>query len=80
MYQFSATKPTPTMESVWIQRWVLILGSYNYEILYKQGSQQVNANGVVGYHHQSVSNLQVITIPGEKILVMEHLDTMPVSA
>lgn len=47
------------MESVRIQRWVLILGSYNYEILYKQDSQQGNANGVVGYHHQSVSNLQL---------------------
>ena len=70
-----ATKPIPTMESVQIQRWVLTLGNYDYEILYKQGSQHVNANGCSRL--LLPVSFQVIPIPGETILVMEHLDTMP---
>ena len=78
MYLFSATKPTPTMASVRIKRWALTLSSYDYEIQYRQGSQQANADGC------SILPLPVnapqIPIPGKTILVMEHLDTTPVAA
>ena len=74
MYLFSVSYPT--MVSVRIQRWVLTLDNYDYEILYKQGSQHVNANGCSRFLPLPVS-FKVIPISGETILVMEHLDTMP---
>ena len=78
MYLFRATKPTSTMASAWIQRWALILSSYDYEIQYRQGSQQANADGC--NRLPLPVSFQKIPIPGETILMMEHLDTMPVSA
>ena len=42
---FSATKPTPTMASARIQRWALTLSGYDYEIQYRQSSQQAKADG-----------------------------------
>ena len=71
MHLFSATKPTPAMASAQIQRWALTLSSYDYKIRYRQGSQQANADGC------SILLLPVSTqevpIPGQTILVMEHL-------
>ena len=78
MYLFSATKPTPTMASAHIQRWALTLSCYDYEIQYRPGSQQGNPD--------ACSRLPLptraleISTPGETILVMEHMDTTPVSA
>ena len=78
MYLFSATKPTPTMASARIQRWAVTLSSYDYEIQYRHGSQQANADGCSRLP-LPVSALE-IPIPGETILVLEHLDTTPVAA
>ena len=78
MYLFSATKPTPTMASARIQRWALTLRSYDYEIRYRKGSQQANADGCSRL--PLPVSAQEIPIPGETILVIEHLDTMPVAA
>ena len=75
MYLFSATKPIPTMASARIQRWALTLSSYDQ---YRQSSQQANADGCSRL--PLPVSFQEIPIPGETILVMEHLNTMPVSA
>ena len=56
----------------------MTLSSYDYEIQYRQGSQQANADGC-SILPLPVSALE-IPIPGETILVLEHLDTTPVAA
>ena len=78
MYLFSATKSTPTMASAQIQSWALTLCSYDHEIQYRQGSQQANADWCSRL--PLPVSFQEIPIPGETILVMERLDTTPVSA
>ena len=77
MYLFSSTKPTPTA-SAQIQRWAFTLSSYGYEIQYRQGSQQANADGCSRLPLQV--SFQEIPLLSEIILVMEHLDIIPVSA
>ena len=78
MYLFSATKPTPTMASAHVQRWALTLSCYDYEIQYRSGSQQGNADACSRLPLPTRA-LEIPT-PGETILVMKHMDTTPVSA
>ena len=78
MYLFSATKPTPTMASARVQQWALTLSCYDYEIQYRPGAQQGNADACSRLSLPARA-LEIPT-PGETILVMEHLDTTPVSA
>ena len=78
MYLFSATKPTPTMASARIQRWALMLSCYDYEIQYRPGSQQANADACSRL--PLPTSVQNIPTPAETVLVMEHLETTPVSA
>ena len=61
-----------------IQKWTLTLISYDYYIQYRQGSQQANADGCSRL--PLPLSFQEVPIPGKTILVMEHLDTTPVSA
>ena len=56
----------------------MTLSSYDYEIQYRQGSQQANADGCSRLP-LPVSAPQ-IPIPSKTILVMAHLDTTPVAA
>ena len=56
----------------------MTLSSYDYEIQYRQGSQQANADGCSRL--LLPVNAPQIPIPGEAVVVMEHLDTTPVAA
>ena len=73
---FRETSGIQVLASARIQRWALILGAYDYTILYKPGSQHNNAD--------LLSRLPLskeVPIPGETVLAMEMLfDTMPVTA
>ena len=77
-YIFSATCPTPTLASACIQRWTLILSAYNYQIQYKPGKDSSNADVLsrLPLPHSS----QSVPLPGEIILLMDTLESSPVSA
>ncbi len=68
----------PAMASARIQRWALTLAAYDYKIVYKPGSKHANAD--------MLSRLPLpqtpseIPIPGETLLVIDMLQSVPVSA
>ena len=43
---FKADKAVPTMASPRIQRWALLLAAYDYELVYKDGQNHCNADGL----------------------------------
>ena len=43
---FGETKPIPTHSAARIQRWAIILTTYNYELVYRPGVQNGNADGM----------------------------------
>ena len=45
-YLFSETRPIPVMAASRIQRWPLLLSSYEYEIEYQPGSKVANADAL----------------------------------
>ena len=45
-YLFSETRPIPVMAASRIQRWSLLLSSYEYEIEYRPGSKVANADAL----------------------------------
>ena len=74
-YLFNETKSVPEMASARIQRWALTLSAYNYNI---PGKQLANAD--------LLSRLPLThtiadpPLPGEMVLLMEALNTSPVTA
>ena len=68
----------PAMVSARIQQWALTLAAYDYKIVYKPGSKHANAD--------MLSRLPLpqtpseIPIPGETLLVIDMLQSVPVSA
>ena len=75
---FSSTRPTPSLASARIQRWALTLSAYNYQIQYKPGKDNSNAD--------ALSRLPLpesptsVPLPGETIFLMDTLETSPVNA
>ena len=71
-------KPTPSMASSRMQRWALALLAYEYELIYRPGTQNGNAD--------SLSRLPLpdeptsTPVPGDIIHLMEHINTSPVDA
>ena len=72
------TSATPSMASARIQRWALTLGAYDYEIAYKPGDEHANAD-VLSRLPLPKAPSQV-PVPGETMLLMEALDSSPVTA
>ena len=77
-YLFSEDKAIPTMASSRIQRWALTLSAYDYDIVFKPGSQHANADVLsrlpLPEHPTSVP------LPQETVLLMEVLQASPVTA
>ena len=75
---FSENKSIPTLASARIQRWALTLCAYDYSISYKPGEKHANAD--------LLSRLPLpdtvtdVPLPGETVLLMETLQTSPVTA
>ncbi|CAB4022898.1 Hypothetical predicted protein [Paramuricea clavata] len=71
-------KATPTMASSRMQRWALTLLAYEYELIYRPGNQNGNAD--------SLSRLPLpdvpasTSVPGDIINLMEHINGSPVDA
>ena len=78
MYILNASKLIPTMASPRIIRWSLMLSAYSYEIRYRPGKQQANAD--------ALSRLPLpdcpprIPEPAETVLLMNNLSQSPTSA
>jgi hypothetical protein len=78
MYIFDETKSVPVMASARVQRWVLTLGAYTYQIRYKLGRDHGNADGLSRLPLPSAP--AEVPPPRETVLLMEHLDASPVSS
>ena len=78
MYILNASKSIPTMASPRIIRWSLMLSAYSYEIRYRPGKQQANAD--------ALSRLPLPNFPSkipeaaEMVLLMNELSQSPTSA
>ena len=70
----SEKRATPTMASGRIQRWALILGSYDYEIQYKKGKDMANADAL---SHLPLQRSQ--SQPPELVHLVEYLDSTPLT-
>ena len=73
----SETSATPTMASGRIQRWALILGSYDYEIQYKEGKAMANADALSRLPLQTTHS--EVPQPPELVHLVEYLDSTPLS-
>lgn len=74
---FKPDRAIPTMAAARIQRWALILAGYEYEILYKEGKKNGNADCSSRLPLKESVDLP---LPGETILLIEHLNSTPVHA
>ena len=72
------SKAVPTLASARIQRWALTLAAYQYNIVYKKGSDIGNADGLSRL--PLPSQPQNVPIPNELVLLVEHLNCGPVTA
>ena len=72
MYIFDETKSVPSMASARVQRWALTLRAYTYKIRYK---------AVHGLSRLPLPSAPAdVPQPAETVLLMEHLESSPVSA
>ena len=62
----------PSQVAPRIQRWALTLSSYEYEISYKAGQTNGNADGLSRLPLPVMPDS--VPLPGETILLMEHLE------
>ena len=75
---FNETKSVPAMASARIQRWALTLSAYNYNIKYRPGKHLANADFLSRL--PLADTIADPPLPGEMILLMEALNTSPVTA
>ena len=66
------------LSSARIQRWTLTLAVYQYRIVYKIGSEIGNADNLSWLPLQGQP--REVPVPGELVLLMEHLALGPVTA
>lgn len=69
-------KGIPTLAAPRIQRWALTLSAYEYRISYKAGLTNGNADSLSRLPLPGMPN--AAPLPGETILLMEHLEGTPV--
>ena len=71
-------KATPLMASSRMQRWALTFLAYEYELLYRPGNENGNANGLSRLPVVDVSGS--IPVPGDIVHLLENINTSPVDA
>ena len=69
-------KGNPALAAPRIQRWALTLSAYEYKISYKAGQTNGNADGLSRLPLPEMP--ESVPVPGETILLMEHLEGTPV--
>jgi len=75
---FSATKGVPVLASSRIQRWALILVAYDYSFSHKPGKDMGHAGAMSRL--PLWESPRFVPTPGDKVLLMEFLDSLPVTA
>ena len=78
MYILNAAKSIPTMASPRVIHWSLMLSAYSYELRYRPGKQQANADALSRL--PLPGHLQIIPEPAETVLLMNELPRSPTSA
>ena len=75
---FKEDKPTPVLASSRIQRWSLTLAAYRYQLLYKRGAANVNADGF----SRLLLPMQPehTPEPADFVFVMDHMESTPVNS
>ena len=69
-------KGIPALAALQTQRWALTLSAYKYKISYKGGQTNGNADGLSKLPLPEMP--ESVPVPGETILLMEHLEGTPV--
>ena len=73
---FKEHRPTSLMASARIQRWALLLGSYDYNLQYKPGKDLGNADALSRLPSQVQPSDQDLPKPQEVVLSMDYVDNM----
>ena len=71
-------KATPLMASIRMQRWAWTLLAYEYELLYRPGNENGNADGLSRLPVLDV--LGSTPVPGDIVYLLETINTSPVDA
>nr|XP_054759433.1 uncharacterized protein LOC129265467 [Lytechinus pictus] len=74
---FGERKAIPQMASPRVQRWAITLAAYEYEIKYKAGEKNSNADALSRLPLEST--IPDPPIPGDIILLMDTLDRTPIT-
>ncbi|XP_041475767.1 uncharacterized protein K02A2.6-like [Lytechinus variegatus] len=74
---FGEKKAIPQMASPRVQRWAITLAAYEYEIKYKAGEKNSNADALSRLPLEST--IPDPPIPGDIILLMDTLDRTPIT-
>ena len=77
VYLFGEHKGVPTLASCRIQRWALILGSYNYSVKYSSGQELANADALSRLPIPSTE--EPSSSPAELIALVNHLESIPLT-
>lgn len=71
-------KGVPQQAAPGVQRWALTLAAYEYKIAYKAGETNANADALSRLPLPKMP--ESVSVPGETILLLEHLDHIPVNS
>ena len=75
---FNENRLIPSLASARIQRWALALSAYEYNIVYKSGNSNTNADLLSRL--PLPETIADVPIPGELILLMETLQSSPITS
>ena len=78
-YLFSVHRQVPVMAAARIQRWSLLLSSYQYEIKYRPGNSMANADALSRLPIPETSSMSTPQC-GEVTLLLNHLSTSIITA
>lgn len=75
---FHEQRELPSMASARIQRWAITLAAYDYQIQYRSGRDNANADFLsrLPLHEETIAD----PLPADTILLLEHIQDSPVSA
>lgn len=74
---FKENKKIPEISSARIQRWAVILSAYSYQLEYREGRKNGNADGLSRLPRSTT--LGEVPIPEENIMLLDYLDQAPVT-
>ena len=74
---FKENKKIPEISSARIERWAVILSAYAFQLEYREGSKNRNADGLSRLPRPI--KLEEVPIPEENIMLLEYLDQTPVT-